>query len=274
MRNYERLSIVVSLVLLGMVISLITSAPTRLFTFYIFDTPLTLALSTQWVIGVLLVGLSMMGTDYVLREHPRYRATWMRHTFLFWIVPAAVTSTGALIVPRLLALHPLLWIGTMLLTGFGLASVIVAEYHTLSGQARHVIPAQLYLNVVTYVVALLVFTTVYGSRTRSLISGPTVVLFATLFSLALLRTEVEQIAKTWAYSAVIGLLLGELTWVLNYWRISGLAGGVLLMVGFYFLTGLAQLELRGRLNRRLVAEYAGVALLALLFLLSRASPLS
>ncbi|MDQ7029161.1 MAG: hypothetical protein Q9O62_04970 [Ardenticatenia bacterium] len=88
----------------------------------------------------------------------------------------------------------------------------------------------------------------------------------------MLRTEVEQVRKTWAYSAIIGLLLGELIWVLNYWRISGLMGGTLLMVGFYFLTGLAQLELRGRLSRRLVAEYAGVALLALLFLLSRAWP--
>ncbi len=274
MHSYDRLSVVVSLVLLGMVIALVTSAPVRLVTVYVFGSPLSVALSPQWIVGLILVGLTMAGTDYVLREHPRYRSTWTRHTFLFWILPVAVTITGILIAPRLAAWHPLLWIAGLLLTGFGLASVIVAEYRALSGDVQLTIPAQVYLNLVAYLVALLAFTAVYGSRTRSLLSGPAISLLAAVLSLGLLRTEVEHVSKTWAYSLTIGLVLGEITWVLNYWRISGLAGGAFLVVFFYLTTGLAQLDLWGRLNKRTVAEYAGVALLALLFLLARAVPFS
>lgn len=269
MQSYERLSMVVSLILLGMVISFVASAPARLVTIYIFGSPLSFSLSFGGVIGLILVGLTVAGSDYVLREHPRYRSVWTRHTFLFWIPPTAVTITGMLIAPRLAAWHPLLWVGGVLLTGFVLASVIGAEYRTLSGDPRLTIPAQLYLNLVVYVIALLAFTAVYGSRTRTLISGPATLVLATVLALGLLRTEVEQVAKTWAYSLVIGLVLGEITWVLNYWPISGLMGGAFLVVFFYLGTGLAQVELRGQLNRRTLAEYAGVAVAALLVIFGR-----
>jgi hypothetical protein len=58
--------------------------------------------------------------------------------------------------------------------------------------------------------------------------------------------------------------LGQLTWVLNYWPLSSLQGGVILLITFYLIGGLTEQFLAGRLNRRVTIEHVGLALIALL----------
>jgi hypothetical protein len=54
---------------------------------------------------------------------------------------------------------------------------------------------------------------------------------------------------------------------MNYWRIQGVTGGLLLLLGFYVAAGLANQQLQGRLTRRVLIEYAIVALVGLVILL-------
>ena len=54
---------------------------------------------------------------------------------------------------------------------------------------------------------------------------------------------------------------------MNYWRIQGGTGGLLLLLGFYVAAGLANQQLQGRLTRRVLVEYAIVALVGLVILL-------
>jgi hypothetical protein len=63
------------------------------------------------------------------------------------------------------------------------------------------------------------------------------------------------------------LITGEIIWAMNYWRIQGLTGGLILLLGFYVATGLANQQLQGRLTRRVLVEYAVVALIGLVILL-------
>jgi hypothetical protein len=44
-------------------------------------------------------------------------------------------------------------------------------------------------------------------------------------------------------------------------------GGLILLLGFYVTTGLANQQLQGRLNRRVLVEYGAVALIGLALLL-------
>ncbi|MDA8187647.1 MAG: hypothetical protein M0T85_05865, partial [Dehalococcoidales bacterium] len=62
---------------------------------------------------------------------------------------------------------------------------------------------------------------------------------------------------------VIGVILGQVTWALNYWVISGLVGGLFLLVVFYVLSGIAQNHLLGKLSARLAVEFGVVALAGL-----------
>jgi hypothetical protein len=54
---------------------------------------------------------------------------------------------------------------------------------------------------------------------------------------------------------------------MNYWRISGITGGLILLLGFYVTSGLANQQLQGRVTRRVLIEYAVVALVGLVVLL-------
>ena len=52
-------------------------------------------------------------------------------------------------------------------------------------------------------------------------------------------------------------------WALNYSRVPGLIGGLLLLLTFHVMTGLAQQYLMGRLKRRVIVEYGLVTLVGL-----------
>jgi len=71
-------------------------------------------------------------------------------------------------------------------------------------------------------------------------------------------------AKTWLFAAVISLSMGQITWTLNYWRVSALTDGFLLLLIFYVLVGLAQQQLLGKLSRRALWEFGSVVAVALL----------
>jgi hypothetical protein len=64
----------------------------------------------------------------------------------------------------------------------------------------------------------------------------------------------------------MALVLGQLTWVLNYSRLSSPQGGALLLLAFYTLAGLMQQYLAGRFDRQVVQEYGAVALIGVLLL--------
>ena len=70
------------------------------------------------------------------------------------------------------------------------------------------------------------------------------------------------------YAGIAGLLLGQATWALNYWRLDSLTGGTILLLLFYNIIGLSQNALQGRINRRVVLEY-GLITVAALALISK-----
>lgn len=253
MRNYERLSILVSLVLVGLAFSLIVTLPTRIIQGSFLGSPVSIAIDGQLFMAGLLTALTAIGTDYTLRDHPRYEAT-AGYAFLFWIIPCIVTLAAALFLPRL-APELTLWAVGLGLTGAVLSLVIVAEYRTIDPKDRAYTPARLGLNLVVYLAALVLFTGIYSAKLRSLLSATTMVVLAGLLALALLRAERRTTLNTWLYAGICALILGEATWALNYWGVSALAGGALLLLAFYFFAGLAQQQLLGRFNRVILLEF-------------------
>jgi hypothetical protein len=47
---------------------------------------------------------------------------------------------------------------------------------------------------------------------------------------------------------------------MNYWQISSWSGGIVLLLIFYVMTGIAAQHLQGRLNRHVLIEFAIVAI--------------
>jgi hypothetical protein len=145
--------------------------------------------------------------------------------------------------------------------------VISAEYYTVDPADRRYLAARLSLNAWAYLLALISFVLIYSPKARSLLSATAVTVVATLLALELLRGASRGFGRTVLYALIAGLITGEIIWAMNYWRIAGVTGGLLLLLGFYVAAGLANQQLQDRLTRRVLIEYGVVALIGLVVLL-------
>lgn len=267
MPNYDRLSIVVSLVLLGLALSIVINLPTRYIDADVLGSPVRIELGTRLVMSLLLGALTAVGVEYIMRAHPQFKQGGLGgYSFLFWILPTLATLAATWFTPSLFQDGLLVWFVGLGVAALVLAGIILAEYLTIDpNNPAHTI-SRLLLNLVTYLSALVLFTAVYEAKLRSLLSASLVALFAGILALALLRGDRSTTYRTWSLAAICGLVLGEATWVLNYWGVTGLAGGGLLLLIFYVFGGLSQQRILNRFNRAVLLEFAVVGGIGLVVL--------
>jgi hypothetical protein len=268
MRNYDRLSILVSIVVLGLALTFLIRLPVRVVQADLFGSPVTIPITSRLIMGLLLSGLTATGVEYIMRAHPDFgQEDVTLYSFLFWILPTLVTLAAAWFTPLpLQAGNILAWLAGLAISAIVLSAVIVAEYRTVSQRDSAYTPARLLLNIVAYLGALVLFTAIYGAKLRSVLSASSVAVVGAILALSLLRAERQATFRTFGYAAICGLVLGEATWALNYWGVGGLAGGGLLTLIFYFFTGLSQQRLLGRFSRPVMIEFSVVGAVGLLLL--------
>jgi len=139
----------------------------------------------------------------------------------------------------------------------------LANYRTLGSDGRSVVATQAGLRLIAYLLALVYFAVIYRTRLRSLVTATAVTFVGLLISLSILRNEGLPMRRIMLYAGVIGLILGEATWALNYWRANAVTVGVLLMLLFYVLIGIVREYVRSAINRQVVVEFLAVAVLGI-----------
>nr|BAL57567.1 hypothetical conserved protein [uncultured Chloroflexota bacterium] len=261
---YERISVIVSLTLVGLALYFVLQFPAQTITFDLFGSPLSLNSPHQWLMILVLAGLVMAGTDTVIRAHPALPDRRLSYMAPFWMLP----GLEVVLATQILGLAPTLtlWIAGLGIVGLWLWLTIIAGYHQVSCQPGTFHWTYLWHQFSGYAVVLSLFLVIYQTRSRSALSATGILLVSGMGALALLRQPPESISKTWLYAGVIALSLGQLTWALNYWRVSTLQAGLLLLIVFYVMTGLAQQQLLGRLSRRTLWEFGLVALASLVLI--------
>jgi len=163
--------------------------------------------------------------------------------------------------PGLVRVLALLFSGALL--GFAYFSLYATVERGQAGFRR----ARFVLDALAYGSALILFLFVYQTRTRSLLSGTLVAMTAILLAVEILRSTTDRPRTMLTYGVIVGLVLGQVTWALNYWSsLNGLTGGLLLLLIFYLLVGIAQQGLQDRLNSRVMFEFVIFALVALLLI--------
>lgn len=240
----------IALVLLGLAASLFINPP------------------VLWLAGGLLVALAALGTDEALRAVQARERRWRRAEASPWVL-AALLVLGALLFLRLPLFATGLSIAAGLMVTALLLSLVLAG-HYYSGYLQHRLyrPARLALGVIAYIVAFSLYSAIYALRLRGLWSVALIAALSTLVAWELLRPIPLEARRLMLYAATVGLALGEMAWALSYWMMAGLAGGVFLLLVFYSLVGVAQSHLLGRLSGRVVVEFALIALLGLVLVLS------
>ena len=258
-RAGERILILISLVMTGVTLSSLTHLPAWRVELSVLGSPLSLGVSGSALLTVALVALTAVGVSEVVQAETGRAHLGVRYMSTFWILPCLVTLAAALAIPRQFDQVGDWLASVVLLTGL-LAAVIVAEYGSVNLSGRFYRGARLGLNLATYAAAFALYAAIYGLQVRSLVSGTVIFVVTFLLALELLRGTEEQLATTWLYAAIIALVCAEVTWALNRWGLSSLAGGGLLLIAFYTMSGVSQQYLAGRATRRVVLEFATIGL--------------
>lgn len=263
----DRLSLLISLVLVGLTASLFLDLPTRSFEFSFLGSRATILLSGALLFALLLTALTAAGVESIMRAHPHVLMSETQYTAILWVLPCIMVMVGALIVPAIPGsrLYQLVGIATV---GALLTIVTLGEYYSIDQYDPAYSIARLLLNLAGYLTAFLIFFAVYGLKVRSILSSPVVGILSGLLALELLRGSEADVRRTWLYATTVGLAMGETIWAINYWNLTPFSGAVLLLLAFYVLTGIIQQFLWGHWRWRILGEFT-LVIVAALFLVWR-----
>ncbi|MBM4464532.1 MAG: hypothetical protein FJ014_03010 [Chloroflexi bacterium] len=269
MPNYDKLSVVVSVILLCLALSLIVVLPTETLSFVVLGSPLTIRFSQNWLVAALLAGMACSGTASIVRLHPLSREGKLPPTFVSCILPGLATLVAAIILPR--APDRIYTLGGLAVMGILLPLLIAAEYYTIDPAATGSRTTRLGLNFIAYLLALALFALVHESKAPHLLIVAAALAGSSLLALDVLHGAQQSFRRTGLYALIVGLVMGEIVWALGYSQVNSLTAGILLLLIFYLITGLARQGLLKLLDRRILIEFAVVALIGLALLL-RYSP--
>jgi hypothetical protein len=263
----RRVSVVSWAVLAAMVAALFLRLPTVVLPLSALGSPITINISGTVLMSLFIAALAGSGAESVVRLHPRFQQglNQDRRRFLpYWALPAALSVLSVLLMP--LAPTRIAQVAVLALGGLAVTVSLFGLYATVDQGTQGFRRSRLMLNVLAYGAALALFLLVYQTRTRSLLSGTLVAATAALLAAELLRAATPRVELVLSYAAIVGLILGEVTWALNYWLVPGLTGGLFLLLIFYLMVGLAQQGLQDQLNRRVLLEFGIFGVLALILI--------
>lgn len=214
-----------------------------------------------WLFGVGLIGLVGISAESYL-DQPSTGETRDRYqAFTLWIAPGLLVVSG-------LWLMQIMPPDNQLLPAAGLAAVmgllLVSLKASLSPGDRFHRQARFVANLILYLIVFALFALIYHTKERSLFTATSIGVVALLAALEVLRLGQGTPEPGWRLSLLAALVVSETTWALNYWPVSGLVGGAMLLLTFYVFAGLILAIQEGGIERRLVTEYCSVGVAGLL----------
>jgi hypothetical protein len=255
----DRVSVATWMVVLGLGLSLLVRLPTAEISFWALGSPIAISITGTLVAAFFLAIVAAAGAESVVSVHPLFVTRQAsQSTWSFWALPMALAIISTMLLP--LATSGLMQVLALATSGVLLAAAYLGLYATIERGKPGFRRSRLWLDALTYGSALLLFLFVYQTRTRSLLSGTLVAVTALLLAVEILRTATNRSSLALTYGGIIGLLLGQVTWALNYWVLPGLTGGLLLLVG------IAQQGLQGRLTSRVLWEFVVFGLIAVVLI--------
>src|SRR5262245_3948813 len=261
--RYDRIVSLVLLVLIGLgLVFFIDSNPNILRARLGGDLPI---ITLSWALVASLVVITCTGADVFIRSHPQMQTRGLPTLNLgvvvlelapgFWILPSfAIVAPFAFFRLFSPILQMTAGIIALIAAGSLLLGTLLGQHYALDRrpQVRHT--ARLGLQTITLLLAFSLFSAAYYSRLRFLYSGVLIGVTGALLAYALLQWTPPRRGLL-SLAGVVGLMLAEATWALNYWAASFLLGGALLLVIFHVVAGLLQHHLESTLSRRLLWEY-------------------
>lgn len=245
--NINRISVLSAAILLAFTVAGFISIPTQDLSIQIPSLFLDITINTELIITFLIAGLTASGADWLVREHPSFQGgISIQH----WLLPALT----AWVIGLILFQQPFsfLWWIIFAIGGATLILVLIAEYIVVDSKDVYHIPATIGLTALAFALFLTLTITIRNSEVRIFLLAPTITAASGLTSLRTLHL----LHKKWAFTqtAVIAIIIGQLSAALNYIRIDPISFGLILLGPAYALTSLAGDLLVRRFQKHMILE--------------------
>jgi hypothetical protein len=214
-----------------------------------------------WLFGAGLIGLVGISAESYLDQPSSGETRDHYQAFTLWIAPGLLTVSSLWLV-QMMPQDNQLWM--VAASAAALALLLVSLKSSLSPGDRFHRQARFAANLILYLIVFVLFALIYHTKERSLFTATSIGVVALLAALEVLRLSQGTPGSGWKLSLLAALVVSETTWALNYWPVSGLVGGAMLLLTFYVFTGLILAIQEGGIERRMVTEYCSVGVAGLL----------
>ncbi|HSB89066.1 MAG TPA: hypothetical protein VLD63_03455 [Anaerolineales bacterium] len=250
----DRLSALAALLLLAVTLVRVVTLPELAARLEILGLVVSLRLSSETVLLTLASAVTITGSDWLVRSHPRFPTQGRRVDHL--ILPGLATLALGLVLtsfPKGTAL----WIGLPIAAAV-LVAVLVGEFLVVDPDDPRAETAALGLRAMGFVVLTLGLTGILGRETRAVFAIPSVAIGATILAWRLLRLRFDPPAR-WQHALAAGAVAAEVAWALHYWPLPPLPAALALTLLTYLAVGLMDAHAQGRLRLSVAIEYAAFA---------------
>lgn len=210
----------------------------------------------NWLL-LLLCGLAAIGTDAIVRHHPKAHFQSLDDTALYLFVPVLFTLSVGIFLEEVASGYWTLGVG--LGSAIPFWAILRAEYESIDRESESFQGTRLVLNGATYLIAFLFFATIYDFELSLFTASFAAGIVSVLLAIEVLREEGLDTFRTILYAVASGLLMAEAAWTTHFLPLEASAAAVFLLLAFYLMTGLMHNYLGNRLNLKTAAEFSVVA---------------
>jgi hypothetical protein len=228
----ERLSVLTATIVLAYAMTRFVQIPASELAVQLPGFYLNMTVNLNSIIALLVAGLTASGADWLLRDHPDLQGQGQpQHTLL-----PALTAWAISIPLAQIQAGPVWWLA--LAAGAALVTLtVVAEYVAVDAEDIRYPLAAAGLTAVSFALYLILAVTLRAMGPRLFLILPALTIAGGLVGLRALHL---RLPGEWAFieAGVIGLILGQITAALNYWPLSPISFGLLLLGAAYALSSL------------------------------------
>jgi hypothetical protein len=248
--NIDRLSILAAMIVLAYTLERFIDLPSLDVSRQLPGLYIEFSINVSMITSLLVACMTAAGANWLMRDHPASQGKMaLQHA----ILPALT----ALVIGIPLSRIPLgigWWIG--LISGaFILVLVIIAEYIAVDPQDIRLPFASAALSAVSFALFLVLAGALRAAGVRLLFNTPALILAAWLVSL---RVTNLRLHGEWTIyeSAIIAFLVGQIAAAFNYWPLTPITFGLILLGPSYALVSLFCNLIEEKPFRQLIYEPA------------------
>ncbi|MBC7264927.1 MAG: hypothetical protein H5T64_11325 [Chloroflexi bacterium] len=260
MSRKEQIGTTVSLILIGIVLSVFVDSPVRPLSIPGLLNPVFLSGRTLFVI--ILIALACAGQEIIIWSDSHTQEARRNNSFVHWILPAALTMAAALIFPRLTGLRE--QVAGLAVVGVFLAATMEGEYLLAQPGANRCEWLPLLMDTFTYSIAFLLFALTLDALKPSVGQALAIAAVTGVLSLRLFPPRRDG-TRAWGVVG-LGIPTALASAILPALPLNVPSAATLLVAIMYISVGLARAHLYATLTRRVLTEY-GLLLLATVFLI-------